>query len=240
MSLVNLLNSNITIQQSFRAWEDWNTLTFQKRVDLISKWKSYLLQQQDVPEQWTNFIEFHHQYASMLIGEAERMPGPTGESNILSTSGRGPFVIMAEDNTPLEAFISILTCTLIAGNSVIVVESGRFNVFMDAIYRTLAEFNIDPSLIQTILKSEIEAVISNSVIAGMAYIGTDNEAHRFNRMMAEREGQIAQLIIETNMTTLPIIHDPYLILRFITEKTETINLTAVGGNANLLALGAGD
>jgi len=36
------------------------------------------------------------------------------------------------------------------------------------------------------------------------------------------------------------VTDPYLIYRFIIEKTRSINVTAVGGNASLLALGNGD
>ncbi|MCO4788283.1 1-pyrroline-5-carboxylate dehydrogenase, partial [Vibrio cholerae] len=48
---------------------------------------------------------------------------------------------------------------------------------------------------------------------------------------------IVSLVSETDLLTLPVAHDPHLSLRFITERTRTINITAVGGNATLLELG---
>ncbi|HAS64519.1 MAG TPA: 1-pyrroline-5-carboxylate dehydrogenase, partial [Vibrio sp.] len=45
-------------------------------------------------------------------------------------------------------------------------------------------------------------------------------------------------VSETDLVTLNVAHDPHLSLRFITERTRTINITAVGGNATLL--GASD
>ncbi|MGO3799410.1 MAG: 1-pyrroline-5-carboxylate dehydrogenase, partial [Vibrio casei] len=57
------------------------------------------------------------------------------------------------------------------------------------------------------------------------------------------EGVITPLVAETVDGTstsghdLVLTHDPSLVLSFITERTRTINITAVGGNATLLELG---
>jgi len=88
--------------------------------------------------------------------------------------------------------------------------------------------------------SELENIIINPAIAGVGYVGSEAEAIRLNRVLAERDGQIALLIVETDLEGLEMVRDQSLVLRFITEKTLTTNVTAVGGNATLLALGCGD
>ena len=71
----------------------------------------------------------------------------------------------------------------------------------------------------------------------VGYVGNPATEHNINLQLAKREGAICQLVSETDLSTMQIAHDPLLSLRFITERTRTINITAVGGNATLLELG---
>ncbi|WP_305846204.1 hypothetical protein [Photobacterium kishitanii] len=60
------------------------------------------------------------------------------------------------------------------------------------------------------------------------------------RQLAQREGVLAQLVAELDGELVPVIGSQHYCLRFITERTRTINITAVGGNATLLELGCGE
>lgn len=71
----------------------------------------------------------------------------------------------------------------------------------------------------------------------VGYVGNPSVEATLNRQLAKRTGAIVSLVSETDLLTLPVAHDPHLSLRFITERTRTINITAVGGNATLLELG---
>jgi delta 1-pyrroline-5-carboxylate dehydrogenase len=71
-------------------------------------------------------------------------------------------------------------------------------------------------------------------------VGASHTCQRFNQLLAEREGQLAQLIYEGDLQAYSLLSEPTLCLRFITERTRTINITAVGGNASLLELGSAE
>ncbi len=109
------------------------------------------------------------------------------------------------------------------------------------IARLLCDALIEAGIKHTIIvNTEQHALITEPVVAGFVFMGSVDETISINRLLANRNGQIAQLISETDLEELPTLTDNYLLFRFITEKTQTINVTAVGGNATLLALGCGN
>ena len=77
-----------------------------------------------------------------------------------------------------------------------------------------------------------------SDVRSVGYIGDAEVERNINRQLAKRTGAIVGLVSETDVELIPVAHDPHLSLRFITERTRTINITAVGGNATLLELGS--
>jgi RHH-type proline utilization regulon transcriptional repressor/proline dehydrogenase/delta 1-pyrroline-5-carboxylate dehydrogenase len=67
-------------------------------------------------------IDFCRYYAAQgrkQFGEGEVMPGPTGESNVLSLRGRGVFVAISPWNFPLAIFLGQVSAALMAGNTVV-------------------------------------------------------------------------------------------------------------------------
>jgi delta 1-pyrroline-5-carboxylate dehydrogenase len=81
--------------------------------------------------------------------------------------------------------------------------------------------------------------LSSLDISAAALVGNRQAEQDVNRELAKREGAICTFVSETDLQALPVSHDPCLVLRFVTERTCTINITAVGGNASLLELGSG-
>lgn len=232
--------STSVIKKATSAWLTWNAIEIEQRITLISQWSELLKLQHSLGLLPGQMVDFHSLHAVPLISSGEEMPGPTGESNVLSTSGRGPFVIMAEQDAPIEAFIALVSCALVAGNSVVMAELPEHEDIISTLEQVCTFSDIEMPIIVVENLASLEKVIVDPAIAGVGFVGSEAEAIRLNRVLAERDGQIALLIVETDLEGLEMVRDQSLVLRFITEKTLTTNVTAVGGNATLLALGCGE
>ena len=232
--------STSVIKKATSAWLTWNAIEIEQRITLISQWSELLKLQHSLGLLPGQMVDFHSLHAVPLISSGEEMPGPTGESNVLSTAGRGPFVIMAKQDAPIEAFIALVSCALVAGNSVVMAALPEHEDIISTLEQVCIFSDIDMPIVAVKDSSELENIIINPAIAGVGYVGSEAEAIRLNRVLAERDGQIALLIVETDLEGLEMVRDQSLVLRFITEKTLTTNVTAVGGNATLLALGCGE
>ena len=237
---LNGQQSASVIKQATSVWLTWNAIDIEQRITLISQWSELLKLQHSLGLLPGQMVDFHSLHAVPLISSGEEMPGPTGESNILSTSGRGPFVIMAEQDVPIEAFIALVSCALVAGNSVIMAALPEHEDIINTLEQVCTFSDIEMPILAVKDNNELENIIINPAIAGVGYVGSEAEAIRLNRVLANRDGQIALLVVETDLEGLQMVRDQSLVLRFITEKTLTTNVTAVGGNATLLALGCGD
>ena len=233
-------SSTSVIKQATSAWLTWNAIEIEQRITLISQWSELLKLQHSLGLLPGQMVDFHSLHAVPLISSGEEMPGPTGESNVLSTSGRGPFVIMAEQDAPIEAFIALVSCALVAGNSVVMAALPEHEDIISTLEQVCTFSDIEMPIIVVENLASLEKVIVDPAIAGVGFVGSEAEAIRLNRVLAERDGQIALLIVETDLEGLEMVRDQSLVLRFITEKTLTTNVTAVGGNATLLALGCGE
>ncbi len=67
----------------------------------------------------TDFCRYYAARGRKLFGPGETMPGPTGESNLLTLRGRGVFVAISPWNFPIAIFLGQITAALMAGNSVV-------------------------------------------------------------------------------------------------------------------------
>ena len=232
-------NIDITTKAT-SAWLAWNAIEIERRITLIAQWSELLKLQHSLGLLPAQMVDFHTQHADPLISSGEDMPGPTGESNVLSTSGRGPFIIMAEPEAPITAYIALLSCALVAGNSVVIASLPEYDDIWSTLEQVCDFTGIETPIIKVTDNSALERMVSDAAIAGVGFVGSESEAIRLNRVLANREGQIGLFIAETDISGLQTVRDQSLVLRFITEKTLTINVTAVGGNATLLALGCGE
>ncbi|MFD1382904.1 hypothetical protein ACFQ45_05985 [Rhodanobacter aciditrophus] len=170
------------------------------------------------------------------IGEALVLPGPTGESNVLSTHGRGPFLITAQedqaDSNLQTALVGQTFAALVAGNPVVTVGP-EGQAIMDA----LAPF-VPEGVIQNVARSAEDSLIEALDLAGIATVCDSDHAQVLYQRLANKTGLLCQLVEENDAQTLPVISAPHYILRFVTEKTVSTNTTAIGGNATLLELGS--
>ncbi|MDF2153102.1 1-pyrroline-5-carboxylate dehydrogenase [Vibrio sp. CAU 1672] len=221
---------------AFAAWEQWNLTDFDYKSEHLQAFKSVLAEKNSLVGQ---VVAFHLQQASTLLANTHQLVGPTGETNELYTAGRGVALVVCENHPEhtepaLSSAFAMITCALIAGNSVVVCSD---NTELNLLLRqALEQVSFPSNLVQLIAYDASAALLENDV-RSLGYVGNSQVEHALNLQLAKRDGAIVSLVSETDLESPKLAHDPHLSLRFITERTRTINITAVGGNATLLELG---
>lgn len=221
---------------AYQAWEQWNLTDFDHKSAQILALKSEI-ESQSAP--LAAVAGYHIEQASSLLAEEHLLVGPTGETNELYAAGRGVALVIVDetqDSLPkLQTATAMLTAALIAGNSVIVCsDDTQFNTL---IADAAKQANLPSNLVQTTSFDASQQLLACDV-RSVAYVGNPQTEQAINLQLAKRDGAIVGLVSETDLTAMHVAHDPHLSLRFITERTRTINITAVGGNATLLELGS--
>ncbi|ADZ93368.1 1-pyrroline-5-carboxylate dehydrogenase [Marinomonas mediterranea] len=227
MSIVQPIQINVALE----VFENWDSLGVEGRSQLLTLSAQTLSANQALMAKWQ--IE----NAIRQIGESMIMPGPTGESNELATQGRGVFLCTATDATSEQVKVGLVGqvfAALIAGNTVITVGPEGQKI-MDAMASVLPE-----NVVQNIAASAQDSIIEADNLAGIAILCDQSTARDLNQRLAVKSGLISQLCEEIDSQDLSTIAAPHYVLRFVTEQTVSINTTAIGGNASLLALGSHD
>ena len=219
---------------AFSAWENWNLTNFDSKSECLLAFKQAL---QSVQPNLASVVAYHMEHASALLAETHQLVGPTGETNELYTAGRGVALIIQDESSESaqQATIAQVTAALVAGNSVILCsDDTQLTQNLEAAY---TQSSLPMNLLQFASLDAYHQLLESDV-RSVGYIGTQEVEQTINRQLSKRTGAIVGLVSETDVATIPVAHDPHLSLRFITERTRTINITAVGGNATLLELGS--
>ncbi|SBS31005.1 bifunctional proline dehydrogenase/pyrroline-5-carboxylate dehydrogenase [Marinomonas aquimarina] len=220
----------IQIDVANQVFEAWNTLGVQGRAEKLEQAIYSLSHEQAQMARW-QLANARHE-----IGAAQVMPGPTGESNVLSTHGRGAFLTAVQAGLNSEqasvGLIGQMFAALVAGNPIITVgPEGQ------ALMDQLAKY-VPQGVIQNIAESARDSIVEASDLAGVAIICDPEKAQQLSQQLAQKPGLLCQLVEETDLVRLSTIAAPNYILRFVTEQTVSTNTTAIGGNATLLELGS--
>lgn len=219
---------------AFSAWENWNLTNFDSKSECLLAFKQAL---QSVQPNLASVVAYHMEYASALLAETHQLVGPTGETNELYTAGRGVALIIQDESSESaqQATIAQVTAALVAGNSVILCsDDTQLTQNLEAAY---TQSSLPMNLLQFASLDAYHQLLESDV-RSVGYIGNQEVEQTINRQLSKRTGAIVGLVSETDVVAIPVAHDPHLSLRFITERTRTINITAVGGNATLLELGS--
>ncbi|CAH8233701.1 1-pyrroline-5-carboxylate dehydrogenase [Vibrio sp. SA48] len=219
---------------AFSAWENWNITDFDSKCECLLSFKGLL--QSSIP-QLAKVMSYHLHQASALLAQPHQLIGPTGETNELYTAGRGVALIIQGENSDKakQASVAQLCAALVAGNSVVFCSDDI--ELTQALQAAFEQSSLPANVIQF---SSFDAYhqLMESDVRCLGYVGHTSVERTLNRQLASRTGAIVSLVSETDLNAIPVAHDPHLSLRFITERTRTINITAVGGNATLLELGS--
>lgn len=219
---------------AYSAWENWNLTSFDIKSEYLLAFKKAL---QSEHSNLAAVVDFHCQHSAQLLAKTHQMPGPTGETNELYTAGRGVAVIIQTQisDPARQSALAQLTAALIAGNSIVMCSDDI--ELVKALESAVKSASLPINLLQFASLDAYEQLLDSDV-RSVGYIGNQEVELKINRQLAKRTGAIVGLVSETDVMAIPVAHDPHLSLRFITERTRTINITAVGGNATLLELGS--
>ncbi len=219
---------------AFSAWENWNLTGFDYKCECLLSLKSNL--EGSMPK-LAKVLSYHLHQASALLAQSHQLVGPTGETNELYTAGRGVALIIQDDNSDAakQSVTAQLCAALVAGNTVVLCSDDAELV---SALKPAYEQSTMPANTLQIVTLDAQYQLMESDVRSVGYVGTSSVEQKLNQELAKRTGAIVSLVSETDLTAIPVAYDPHLSLRFITERTRTINITAVGGNATLLELGS--
>ena len=149
------------------------------------------------------------------------LSGPTGEQNQLSQHGRGVILCLGDASGQPGAVIRQAAWALAAGNGVIAPLS-------DEIRQRFVQAGVPAALLQILPVSVGVVIAADSDLRGVDGVMAEAAPAALRGLYqaaAHGDGPIIQVIDGA---------DRYF--RLITERTQSINTTAAGGNASLLAM----
>lgn len=173
---------------------------------------------------WADTENRHAQIASVFPEQAENltgassqateMPGPTGELNLLSETGRGIVLCLGPDTESTKAQAAT---ALLQGNAVIMIAQGITELLKQC---AEAELPVQGMVGQL----STEAVTEAEGFAAICCNAAPEALREIRRALAVRQGALLPLITELDQPE-----------RFVIERHLCIDTTAAGGNASLIA-----
>lgn len=148
------------------------------------------------------------------------LPGPTGENNTLSFHPRGILAVLA--GTDVNILTRQISRVIATGNSAILIVTSATEFEMSILSQALTDAGAPKDLVLFVSAADGFDLLGSD-IQGVVADGPDR--NKVGCLIAKREGAI-----------LPILSINDDIERFIIERTRTVDTTAAGGNASLLAM----
>ena len=210
--------ANAAIAAARDGFKGWNRTSASRRAEMLEKAAGLLEQRSahfiallqreggktldDALSEVREAIDFCRYYAAQgrkLFGTGEPMPGPTGESNVLSLRGRGVFVAISPWNFPLAIFLGQVSAALMAGNAVVAKPAEQTPLIAAEAVRLLHEASVPASALHLVQGDGRigAALVAHADIAGVVFTGSTEVARSINRTLAAKDGPIVPLIAET-------------------------------------------
>ncbi len=145
-----------------------------------------------------DFLRYYARQAEQALAPLD-LPGPTGETNQLTYSGRGLVVCISPWNFPLAIFIGQVSAALAAGNSVIAKPAPQTSIMAHRAVRLMHEAGIPPDVLQLALGDARlgQALVAAPRVSGVVFTGSTTGAKHIERALAAINGTILPLIAET-------------------------------------------
>jgi RHH-type proline utilization regulon transcriptional repressor/proline dehydrogenase/delta 1-pyrroline-5-carboxylate dehydrogenase len=175
-------------------------------------------------------VDFCRYYAEQgrkaFAAEGHALPGPTGESNILTHHGRGVFVCISPWNFPLAIFTGQVAAALMAGNAVIAKPAEQTCAVAYRAVSLMHKAGIPREVLQLVLgDGRIGAALTaHKDLDGVAFTGSTEVAKIIQRTLAAKDGAIVPLIAETGGQNAMIVDSSALPEQVI----DTVLLSAFG------------
>jgi RHH-type proline utilization regulon transcriptional repressor/proline dehydrogenase/delta 1-pyrroline-5-carboxylate dehydrogenase len=167
-----------------------------------------------------DFLRYYAARARLEFGKPARLPGPTGERNTLTLSGRGVFACISPWNFPLAIFTGQIAAALAAGNTVVAKPAEQTPLIGMRAVALLHEAGIpDDALILVSGPGETvgAALSADPRIAGIAFTGSTATAKLIQRALAGNDRPIVPFIAETGGINAMIVDSSALIEQVVRD-----------------------
>ena len=175
-----------------------------------------------------DFCRYYAVQARALLGESVTLPGPTGESNVLSLHGRGVFVCISPWNFPLAIFIGQISAALVAGNTVLAKPAEETPLVATEAVKLMHAAGVPVNALQLIIGDGAigAALVSHQTVTGVAFTGSTSTAWNINQALAARKAPIAPLIAETGGQNAMIVDSTALLEQVTDDVIQSAFLSA--------------
>jgi RHH-type proline utilization regulon transcriptional repressor/proline dehydrogenase/delta 1-pyrroline-5-carboxylate dehydrogenase len=184
-------------------------------------------------------IDFCRYYADAAerLGAPTALPGPVGESNVLSLSGRGVFLCISPWNFPLAIFLGQVAAALVAGNAVVAKPAPQTPRIAALAAQALRAAGLPDGVLELVPGGpEVGAVlVAHPAIAGIAFTGSTATARGINRVLAAKEGPIIPFIAETGGLNAMVV-DATALPEQVTDDVLTSAFRSAGQRCSALRL----
>jgi RHH-type transcriptional regulator, proline utilization regulon repressor / proline dehydrogenase / delta 1-pyrroline-5-carboxylate dehydrogenase len=206
------------VERSCAAYPGWRATTVAARADVLRHAADAMQAQMprlcallvkegfktwgDCVAEVREAIDFLRYYAN----EAERimqplaLAGPTGESNELRLTPRGPWVCISPWNFPLAIFTGQVAAALVTGNTVLAKPAEQTPAIAQEAVKLLHEAGVPRDALQLLHgpgETVGAALVGQAGIAGVVFTGSTQVAKVIQRALAAKDGPIVPLIAET-------------------------------------------
>lgn len=212
-----IVDPGVAIETAHDAFPAWNATPATARAALLERAADLFQSQRgallallvdeagktldDAVAELREAIDFLRYYAAQArtLFEPLTLPGPTGESNVLTRHGRGAWVCISPWNFPLAIFTGQAAAALAAGNTVTAKPAGQTPEIAGLAVRLLHEAGVPPDALHCVPGGgEAGAtLVAHPRTAGVAFTGSTATAWRINQALAAKRGPIVPLIAET-------------------------------------------
>jgi RHH-type proline utilization regulon transcriptional repressor/proline dehydrogenase/delta 1-pyrroline-5-carboxylate dehydrogenase len=214
-----------------KAWKSWHRTSAQERAVILRRAADLMEQRHamlialciregkktysDAIAEIREAIDFLRYYSAQAetLFLPTTLPGPTGESNVLSLHGRGVFACISPWNFPLAIFTGQVAAALATGNAVIAKPAEQTPRIAAAAVALLHEAGVPKDVLQLAIgEGDIgAALVEVPLIAGVCFTGSTQVAKIINRALAAKDGAIVPLIAETGGLNAMIVDSSALL-----------------------------
>jgi RHH-type proline utilization regulon transcriptional repressor/proline dehydrogenase/delta 1-pyrroline-5-carboxylate dehydrogenase len=206
------------VQRSLRAYRAWAGTTVASRAEMLRRAADAMearmpglcaLLVKEAFKTWGDCVSEVREAVDFLryyAGEAERimqpvaLPGPTGESNELRLTPRGPWVCISPWNFPLAIFTGQVAAALATGNTVLAKPAEQTPAIALEAVKLLHAAGVPEDALQLLHgpgETVGAALVAQPRIAGVVFTGSTQVARIIQRALAAKDGPIVPLIAET-------------------------------------------
>ena len=171
-----------------------------------------------------DFLRFYAAEAQRLMNEPAELPGPTGESNTLSLSGRGVFACISPWNFPVAIFTGQVAAALVAEMPSSRSPAEQTSLVAARVVELLKESGVPADVLQFLPGRGAEAgarLVANPAVVGVVFTGSTETAVAINRGLAARNGAIATLIAETGGQNAMIVDSTALAEQVVIDVVQS-------------------